>query len=257
MEKLCKKCHSLKNLDEFSPDNRVKDGRQSKCKFCMNEERKDYRKEHGEECREKSRTRYKTNPEPYKISANIYRENNHDKIIEKKREHYQLHKEEDNARSRKWAKDNPEKKKETNRNWISANEERCRVKKKEWNEANIEICRESWRKYKRKKLQELSFRLSHNMSAAISASLVGNKNGRHWELIVGFSLDELKEHLESQFVENMSWNNYGEWHIDHVIPKSKFNYISFDDIEFKKCWSLNNLQPLWAFDNLSKGARII
>ena len=50
----------------------------------------------------------------------------------------------------------------------------------------------------------------------------------------------------------MSWDNYGEWHIGHIIPKVFFKYKSTDDIEFKYCWSLDNLQPLWAKDNLRK-----
>lgn len=53
----------------------------------------------------------------------------------------------------------------------------------------------------------------------------------------------------------MSWDNYGEWHIDHKIPDCKFNYISVNDKEFQKCWALKNLQPLWAIENLRKGSK--
>lgn len=51
----------------------------------------------------------------------------------------------------------------------------------------------------------------------------------------------------------MSWENYGEWHIDHIIPDSWFNYSSTEDDEFKKSWSLDNLQPMWGKENQSKG----
>ena len=50
----------------------------------------------------------------------------------------------------------------------------------------------------------------------------------------------------------MTWYNHGDWHVDHVIPLSFFKYDSTDDVEFKFCWSLENLQPLWAEDNISK-----
>ena len=73
--------------------------------------------------------------------------------------------------------------------------------------------------------------------------------------LLGYTSDDLIAHLEKQFKNNMSWENYGEWHVDHIIPDSWFNYSSTKDEEFKKSWSLNNLQPLWAKDNLSKNNR--
>ena len=51
----------------------------------------------------------------------------------------------------------------------------------------------------------------------------------------------------------MSWDNYGEWHLDHIKPKSLFNIKEFGDEEFIGCWSMENLQPLWARENMSKG----
>jgi len=50
----------------------------------------------------------------------------------------------------------------------------------------------------------------------------------------------------------MTWLNYGKWHIDHKKPKSLFKYNSYNEQAFKDCWSLANLQPLWAHDNISK-----
>ena len=60
--------------------------------------------------------------------------------------------------------------------------------------------------------------------------------------------------LESQFKDGMTWYNYGEWHVDHIKPISLFNFKHPTDNEFQECWSLDNLQPLWAIDNLSKGS---
>lgn len=73
--------------------------------------------------------------------------------------------------------------------------------------------------------------------------------------ILGYTPTQLMHHLESWFTEGMSWDNMGEWHIDHIRPVSSFTFDSMDDPEFKACWALENLQPLWAFDNMSKGAK--
>jgi len=83
-----------------------------------------------------------------------------------------------------------------------------------------------------------------------------NKYKNTFELLP-YSLDELITHLERQFTSGMSWDNYGEWHVDHIIPMSKFNITSVNDESFLECWSLNNLRPLWAKDNLSKNNKII
>jgi 5-methylcytosine-specific restriction endonuclease McrA len=83
-----------------------------------------------------------------------------------------------------------------------------------------------------------------------------SKRKRHWELIVGYTLSELKSYLEKKFKLGMTWDNYGSlWHIDHIIPRSSFSYDSLQSDSFKKCWSLSNLQPLWKQENLSKGTR--
>jgi len=80
------------------------------------------------------------------------------------------------------------------------------------------------------------------------------KSGRTFDLL-GYSPEELFTHFESYFTEEngYTWDNIDEWHIDHIRPVASFNYDSTDHPDFKKCWALNNLQPLWAFDNMSKG----
>ena len=95
------------------------------------------------------------------------------------------------------------------------------------------------------------------MSRGITHSLKGgSKAGRHWETLVHFTAEELIKHIEKQFEDGMSWDNYGEWHVDHIIPKSVFNFETPEDIDFKRCWSLKNLQPLEATENRIKSARI-
>lgn len=70
----------------------------------------------------------------------------------------------------------------------------------------------------------------------------------------------MRNHLEAQFAPGMTWENHGNgdgrWHVDHKIPLSAFNYETPDDIDFKRCWALSNLQPMWAADNIKKGAKL-
>ena len=88
-------------------------------------------------------------------------------------------------------------------------------------------------------------------------SLNGIKESKSWETLVNYSLEDLKLHLEKQFTNGMSWENYGEWHIDHILPISSFNIQDYNDEYFQKCWSLENLQPMWAVENIKKSNKII
>lgn len=71
--------------------------------------------------------------------------------------------------------------------------------------------------------------------------------------MVGCSWLFLKRHIEKQFSKGMGWNNYGDWHIDHVIPLSSAKSVA----ELIGLSHFSNLQPMWAIENLSKGAKII
>lgn len=108
-------------------------------------------------------------------------------------------------------------------------------------------------KRKNRLLTDPQYKLSNRMSLLIRRTLRGKKFGRSWESLVGYTAQELKQHLESLWQSGMTWNNYGLWHIDHIIPESLWQYSSPSDSEFKQCWSLANLQPLWAIANMKKG----
>ena len=106
---------------------------------------------------------------------------------------------------------------------------------------------------KRSRIKERSTshgRVNRVISERIRVALKGNKQG--WRTSVGWTIGELMQHMESQFKPGMSWDNYGDWHIDHIKPKAKFEFSSAHDDGFKACWSLSNLQPMWAGDNSRK-----
>lgn len=97
-------------------------------------------------------------------------------------------------------------------------------------------------------------RLRNRISFAIWSTLRKNKGGRSWTSLLGFSVDDLKKHLESQFRDGMSWELLmsGDIEIDHKIPYCALPHSHPDDENFKKLWALSNLQPLWRWENQAK-----
>ncbi len=110
-------------------------------------------------------------------------------------------------------------------------------------------------------------RIKRNISSRIY-QILKKRNSKKSNAVLGslnFSINELVAHLESKFHnhpisgEPMTWDNYGKygWHIDHAVPDSWFNYSSEQDADFNKSWSLNNLKPMWAFENLKKNNKYV
>lgn len=92
------------------------------------------------------------------------------------------------------------------------------------------------------------------MRAMIWRDLRSGKAGRSWETLVGFDLATLQRHIERQFVPGMTWQNIGQWHVDHIVPLKAFTFSTAEDADFRAAWALSNLRPLWAQDNLKKQA---
>ena len=117
-----------------------------------------------------------------------------------------------------------------------------------------------WLKKHRKNKYKTSikFNLNCKMSTAIGLSIKGNKNGRHWETLVGYTLDDLVKRLKKTMPEGYCWEDYinGRLHLDHKIPISVFNFEKPEHINFKRCWALKNLQLLPARENLIKSNKI-
>ena len=97
--------------------------------------------------------------------------------------------------------------------------------------------------------------LNARMNSAVNRALAGGKGGRAWVRLVGYSAEELRKHIERQFTAGMNWKDAGAFHIDHITPLSSFSFDSAEHPEFRAAWALTNLRPMWATDNIRKGAK--
>jgi hypothetical protein len=105
---------------------------------------------------------------------------------------------------------------------------------------------------------DIQKRIRHNISSGINHKLKLRHKTKSQSInkSLSYSIEELMYHLELLFEPGMSWNNHGQclgqWEIDHIIPDSWFTYESDQDDDFKKCWALDNLQPMWSDENAKK-----
>lgn len=98
--------------------------------------------------------------------------------------------------------------------------------------------------------------LNHRVGSRIRRFLRTGKNSISATAVLGCPLADLRGHLERQFQPGMGWHNMDRWHIDHIVPLASFTLSgSVDDPELLRAWSLPNLRPLWAKENMSKGAK--
>jgi hypothetical protein len=144
--------------------------------------------------------------------------------------------------------------------WHKKNRTHLNEYHKEWREKNIEHHRSAKNEYqKARKAKDPTYKLICNFRTAIYTVLKENniyKYGHYFE-VLGYRPEDLVKHLTSQLKDGMTWENYGKWHIDHKLPISSFMFKDMNDPEFKRCWSLENLQPLWESENLSKSTHIL
>ncbi len=143
--------------------------------------------------------------------------------------------------------------------WYASNKRRRRALDAAWAAENPghrrEIVRASQR---RRRASDDLFRVSGSLSVSVRRALRGKKGRAPWEALVGYTRDDLRRHLEGQFRDGMTWGNFGEhWELDHKRPIASFASATGGDLSnvVRKCWSLDNLQPLLWLENRRKGAR--
>jgi len=123
---------------------------------------------------------------------------------------------------------------------------------------NRERRREVKRNWDRKHRLNPYHRISNNIRTNMCHALRGKKGFRKWESLVGYTLQDLINHLQPKLTPDMTWDNYGSlWQVDHITPKSWFKYTTAEEDTFKQCWALNNLQPKLKTENIIKGNRYI
>jgi len=131
------------------------------------------------------------------------------------------------------------------------------------------------KKYKNSKRKSVEYFLKESISDAVRFAISksnGKKGGKILLKYLGYSINDLKFHIESQFEKWMNWNNRGKynpkewkdddsttwkWQLDHIIPQAILPYASMEDENFKKCWDLKNLRPYSAKQNVIDGANRI
>lgn len=148
----------------------------------------------------------------------------------------------------------------TDYNYSKSNWDKLRVDCKDclakWRKDNREKINKNFIQYeKNRKLTDPEFKIMKTLRSRVGTALKtqnSNKNNKTIDLL-GCSVSFLKEYLEANFKDGMSWDNHGQWHIDHIKPCASFNLLQEE--EQKNCFHYTNLQPLWAAENLSKGCK--
>lgn len=167
--------------------------------------------------------------------------------------HHSWCKECDREYARIYRVSNPDRCKKATKKYCKNNRELLRQKNARWRKDNPQKSKNAKRKWYRKKRNKITecfySRINENLKHHIERKQL-------WK-ILGYTYRQLCEHIESQFQNGMNWENHGDWEFDHIIPISHFNYKSTEDEEFKACWKLENIQPLWKQINHIKSNRIL
>lgn len=139
----------------------------------------------------------------------------------------------------------------------------CIVCDKRWRQNYLsspsaaESKRKSSRKFQTRRREDSKARLRDSVSRLVYQVLKSQDATKKYSVLeaLPYSMEDLLQHLESQFDNEMSWENYGsQWQLDHIIPQAYFAYDSLESENFLNCWALDNLQPLCPKENASKGS---
>jgi len=160
---------------------------------------------------------------------------------------------------KEWCLKNKEKRREYHKKWCLKNKERQKEYRKNYFQLNKKILikkqreyKKNWRRKKRK--TDTLWVLIENMRSRIRNVLARNEKNSTTIKLLGCSKEEFKKYIESKFTKGMSWDKLHLIHIDHIRPCASFDLS--DPEQQKICFHYTNLQPLWAIDNLKKGAKL-
>ena len=249
--KICSKCNLELSITEYHKSSSSQDGIVNRCKSCRKFEGVEYRKKYDDLLKERKKTYKLNNPnkitETNKKSGKKYKDLNREKIKQSSIIYRENNKEKLKIKSKNYKLNNLNKIKEYN----LKNKESIKQYKQEYYVKNKELIN---KKIILKYHTDPMFKLSHLTRSRILKYLKSKniiKCTKTFNLI-GCTKIELKHHIESLFIDGMSWDNQGKWHIDHIIPLSS---VKTEEEIYKLC-HYTNLQPLWAEDNLKKSNKL-
>jgi hypothetical protein len=223
--KICSKCKLELEFSCFSNHKTGKFGLNSICKKCKKEQDYTYRKANSEKIKQHKRAYHESNPE---------------KAKERSRTWYELNSRKAKERASSWRAANPEKTKELIRAWRAANPERIKELARAWRKKEI----------KNNPVYAMKIRIRSLIYLALKNKDY-TKESSAFE-ILGCDYQSFTSHIEAQFTNGMSWDVIERIHLDHKIPLASAK--TEEDVLRLNHYS--NLQPLWAIDNLKKGAKM-
>jgi hypothetical protein len=232
MTKVCTKCRTERSIEEFNNWSRGKDGKFHQCKICCYERYKNYRKNNRSKLLLYGKNYYKT-----------YYKNNKESVIASHKKDYEQNKE-------KW--------KLTRKKYYEENKSRLlKIQKERLKDPVVRVNRlkRSAIREKERCKEDINFKLKKYLRTRVWNALKGRVKSKRTRELLGATIEIIKDHLQSKFVEGMSWENYGKWHVDHIIPCDSFD-LSIEENQ-KKCFHYTNLQPLWAIDNILKSNKLV
>lgn len=180
------------------------------------------------------------------------------KYYEQNREQAKKHREQKKGYIKEYSKEYYEKNKEQIKEHRKQNREYLREYLREYREQNKEQYKEYVKEYRRNrytsdenyKTSVICRRMLYRALNATSST----KDSRTYELL-GYCKEQLKDSIESKFLEGMSWGNYGDWHVDHATPVARFIKDGVEDPAIIN--ALDNLIPMWAEHNREKNERTL
>ncbi|MDN6292249.1 MAG: hypothetical protein L0J35_04160 [Tetragenococcus halophilus] len=243
--KTCSRCGESKpaTTEYYVKDKRLKCGLRAICKECNRR----YRKEN----KHKMKRYYEENKKTILEQKKRYHEENKEEIMEYKKKRYEKNKD----KHLDWQKEYYQKNKQKVRKYKTENADRIREVGKARRKRKKEHIARVQREYTyRRRREDTEFRLLDVCRKRLYKAVKNNRKSAKTIELIGCSTEHLKHHLEKQFKEGMSWENYGEWHIDHIMPCASFDFSKPE--HQKECFNYMNLQPLWAEENIRKSDKV-
>jgi hypothetical protein len=264
--KTCAKCNIEKPLSDFPNNKNGPLGKASRCRVCKSLDDKQYSKNNAHKISAHKKQKYENDKEKVLQKQKEYRENNKEKKALTDKQYRENNTEKIKERKRRWAEENAERLSKKSKIYRQENKDKISVAQKEYRTRNKRRLRKQMLQYRKKRYREdISYRIKLLISSQIRTALKRRKLKKEesWTKMLPYTLEELKEYLESKMEPWMSWDNHGiydpnrkTWQIDHVIPQSLFDIKEYGDEQFKLCWALENLQPLEAIENMKKSNKL-